>query len=249
MTSKPLNGRVALVTGGTRGIGLAIARLLVEEGARVFVTGRDAAAIDILAGETNIVGIRADASRLEDIERVFAQIETEAGRLDILVANAGGGRFKALPDITETHFDETFALNVKGVLFTVQRALPVLRDGASVVLIASVTGRKGTPAFSVYSASKAAVRALARNWMLDLKGRGIRVNVISPGPTDTPGLVALAGDAAGAERIRAHLASTIPLGRLGTAQEVAQAALFLASDRSSFINGVDLAVDGGVSEI
>jgi NAD(P)-dependent dehydrogenase (short-subunit alcohol dehydrogenase family) len=250
LISSKLSGRVALVTGGTKGIGLAIAKLFAAEGARVFVTGRSAEGLaDAAKCGDRVVGIQGDAAELDDLDRIYARIAAEAGRLDIVVANAGSGSFVPLGSITESHFDAIFGLNVKGVLFTVQKALPLLRDGGSVVLISSITGSKGTPAFSIYSASKAAVRALARSWILDLKARRIRVNVLSPGPTETPGLTALARDESHAQQIKTHLAGTIPLGRLGRAEEIASAALFLACDESSFVNGVELAVDGGTSQI
>ncbi|WP_434106058.1 SDR family NAD(P)-dependent oxidoreductase [Paraburkholderia caffeinilytica] len=249
--SNKLEGRVALVTGGTKGIGLSIAKLFAMEGAHVFVMGRNPGALASAVAECGdrVTGIEGNAADPEDLDRVYARIGAEAGCLDIVVANAGSGRFVPLGRITEEHVDTTFDLNVKGVLFTIQKALPLLRDGGSIVLISSITGSKGTPAFSVYGASKAAVRAFARSWMLDLKTRGIRVNVVSPGPTDTPGLTALAMDEDHAREIKVRLANTIPLGRLGRADEIAKATLFLASDDSSFINGVELAVDGGASEI
>jgi NAD(P)-dependent dehydrogenase (short-subunit alcohol dehydrogenase family) len=243
--TKKLSGRVALVTGGTKGIGLATATLLAAQGARVFVTGRG---VSTACGE-DVTALEGDVTRPADLDRIYARIAAECGQLDILVANAGSGSFMPLDKITEAHFDAVFDLNVKGVLFTVQKALPLFRDGGSIVLMSSVTGSKGTPAFSAYSASKAAVRAFARNWMLDLKARRIRVNVVSPGPTDTPGLTALARDENHALQIKAHLATTIPLGRLGRAEEIARATLFLACDDSSFVNGAELTVDGGVSQI
>jgi NAD(P)-dependent dehydrogenase (short-subunit alcohol dehydrogenase family) len=246
-----LAGRVALVTGGTKGIGLSIAKRLSLEGARVFIVGRNAevlkAAVEECGGATT--GIQGDAASLEDLDRVFEKIQLAAGHLDIVVANAGSGAFVGVGAITEDHFDRTFALNVKGVVFTIQKALPLLRDGSSILLISSITSARGTRAFSIYSASKAAVRALARSWLVDLQLRRIRVNVLSPGPTETPGLTALAKDEAHAQQIKSHLASTNPLGRLGRPDEIANAALFLVSDESSFVNGVDLQVDGGVSQV
>jgi NAD(P)-dependent dehydrogenase (short-subunit alcohol dehydrogenase family) len=251
VNSKQLIGRVALVTGGTRGIGLSIVKRFVNEGARVFITGRKADALNAAVAECggDATGVQGDAASLDDLDRVYARIREEVGHLDIVVANAGSGAFLPLGAITEEHFDGIFALNVKGVVFTVQKALPLLRDGGSIVLISSITGSKGTRAFSIYSASKAAVRAFARNWLLDLAPRRIRVNVVSPGPTETPGLTGLAKDEEHAQQIKSHLASAIPLGRLGRSDEVANAALFLACDESSFVNGVDLAVDGGTSQI
>jgi NAD(P)-dependent dehydrogenase (short-subunit alcohol dehydrogenase family) len=246
-----LEGRVALVTGGTRGIGLSIAKRFVSEGAQVFVTGRDSLQLKAVADESGgaIVAIEGNASNLEDLDHIYSRINAVAGHLDIVVANAGGGSFMPLGSITEEHFDNIFALNVKGVLFTIQKALPLLRDGSSIVLISSITGSKGTRAFSTYSASKAAVRAFARSWLLDLQPRGIRVNVVSPGPTETPGLIGLAKDEVHARQIKSHLASTIPAGRLGRSEEIANAVLFLACDESQFINGVELVVDGGASQV
>lgn len=251
MTSK-LNHKVAVVTGGTSGIGLATARLFAEEGARVFVTGRRRVELDkaVAAIGPSATGVQADASNLADLDRLYEQIRAEAGRIDVLFANAGGGAMLPLGEITEEHYEDTFGRNVKGVLFTVQKALPLLAPGASVILTGSTAGTEGTQAFSVYAASKAAVRALARNWILDLKGRGIRVNTLSPGATRTPGLVDLAGpDAAQQQGLLDYLASRIPMGRVGEADEIARAALFLASDDASFVNGIELFVDGGQAQV
>jgi NAD(P)-dependent dehydrogenase (short-subunit alcohol dehydrogenase family) len=242
------DGKVALVTGGSSGIGLATARALAQQGALVYITGRDRSALDAAVSgyESMLRPVVADSARLHDLERLGARIAGEAGHLDIVVANAGGGSFMPLEHISEPFYDSIFDVNVKGVVFLIQRLLSSIRHGASIVLISSITARTGTPAFSLYSASKAAVRALARNWILDLKDRQIRVNVVSPGPTETPGLAALAPDF---KQLSERLASQIPLGRLGRVDEVARAILFLASDDASFINGVDLAVDGGMSEV
>ena len=196
------------------------------------------------------MGVRADSSKPADLESLFATIKARKGRLDVLFANAGGGEFAPLGAITEAHFDDTFARNVKGVLFTVQSALPVLADGASIILAGSTAGITGSPAFSVYGASKAAVRAFARNWILDLKDRAIRVNVLTPGPIKTGGLVDLAGPDANAQAgLLDFLASQIPLGRVGAPEEVAKAAVFLASDDASFVNGAELFVDGGIAQV
>jgi len=249
MTRK-LEGKVALVTGGTTGIGLASAQEFAAQGAKVFITGRRQAELDaaIAAIGDNAVGVRGDASKLDDLDRVYQEISAKAGHLDIVFANAGGGDMLPLGSITEEHFDRIFSVNVKGVLFTVQKALPLLRDGGSVILTSSTTSIKGTANFSVYSASKAAVRNFARSCLLDLKARNIRVNAISPGPIRTPGLGGLV-PAEHQEGLFAHLSTLVPMGRLGEPSEIAKAAAFLASDDSSFVNGIELFVDGGAAQI
>ena len=245
-----LAGKVALVTGGTSGIGLATAKELAAQGAKVYITGRRQAELDnavaSLGGQ--VTGIRADASRLEDLDTVYAQIAEQAGRLDVLYANAGGGDMLPLGAITEEHFDRIFATNVRGVLFPVQKALPLLVSGSSVILTGSTVSIKGTANFSVYSASKAAVRNFARSWALDLQGRGIRVNVVSPGPIKTPGLGELVPEDQ-RQGLFDALAATVPLGRIGEAEEVAKVVAFLASDAASFINAAELFVDGGMAQI
>lgn len=248
--NKPLDGKIALVTGGSTGIGLGAALELVAQGARVFITGRRQAELDAAVGALGpaATAIRADASVLADLDAVYAQIAKNAGRLDILLANAGGGDMLPLGAITEEHFDRIFGTNVRGVLFTVQKALPLLNDGASVILTSSTAGIQGTAAFSVYSASKAAVRNFARSWALDLKDRRIRVNAVSPGPIRTPGLGGLVPDEA-RQGLFDALASQIPLGRLGEPQEVGKAIAFLASDAASFVNGIELFVDGGMAQV
>lgn len=246
-----LEGKVALVTGGTSGIGLATAKRFAKEGAFVYVTGRRQAELDAaVAAIGNATGVRVDSSKLEQLDQLYEQIQGERGQLDVLFANAGGGSMLPLGSITEEQYDDTFDRNVKGVLFTVQKALPLLAKGASVILTGSTAGSAGTPAFSVYSASKAAVRAFVRSWILDLKDRNVRVNTLSPGATRTPGLVGLAGpDTAQQQGLVDYLASQIPLGRLGEPDEIAAAAVFLASDDASFVNGVELFVDGGQQQI
>jgi NAD(P)-dependent dehydrogenase (short-subunit alcohol dehydrogenase family) len=250
--SRKLEGRVAVVTGGNSGIGLATAKRFVAEGAYVFITGRRQAELDRAVEEIGprAVGIRADSSNLADLDGLYDRVKIEKGRIDVLFANAGGGSMLPLGSITEEQYEDTFGRNVKGVLFTVQKALPLLVDGASVILTGSTAAAGGTPAFSVYAASKAAVRAFARNWILDLKERRIRVNVISPGPTRTPGLVDLAGpDAAQQQGLLDHMAAQVPLGRVGDPDEIARAAVFLASDDASFVTGAELFVDGGEAQV
>ncbi|WP_114968936.1 SDR family oxidoreductase [Rhodoferax ferrireducens] len=250
MTRK-LEGKIAIVTGGTTGIGLATAKRFASEGAHVIVTGRRQAELDAAVSAIgNATGIRVDSSNMAELDTLFARVKSEKGRIDVLFVNAGGGSMLPLGSITEEQYDDTFGRNVKGVLFTVQKALPLLADGASVILTGSTAGSGGTAAFSVYAASKAAVRSFARNWILDLKGRHIRVNTLSPGPIKTPGLVGLAGpDAAQQQGLLDHFASLVPMGRVGDPDEIAKAAVFLASDDSSFVNGIELFVDGGVRQI
>ena len=247
---KQLNGKVALVTGGTTGIGLATATELAAQGAQVFITGRRQAELDaaVAAIGGNAAGIRADASVLADLDNVYAQIAKRAGKLDILFANAGGGDMLPLGAVTEEQFDRIFGTNVRGVLFTVQKALPLLVDGASVVLTGSTVSIQGTANFSVYSASKAAVRNFARSWALDLKDRAIRVNIVSPGPIRTPGLGGLVPDES-RQGFYDFMAGQVPLGRLGEPGEVGKAVAFLASDAASYINGIELFVDGGLAQI
>jgi len=249
MTNR-FNNKVVVVTGGTSGIGLATAKAFAAEGASVFVTGRrqDAldAAVKTIGGR--VTGVQGDMANLADIDRLYDAVQKKHQQIDAIFANAGGGEFAPLGAITEEHYQRTFDTNVKGVLFTVQKALPLLRDGASIVLNASTTSVSGTPAFSVYSATKAAVRNFARNWILDLKDRHIRVNAVSPGVTETPGLNHLFGGDQ-AEGTKTYLAGLIPAGRVGQPEEIAKAVLFLASDESSFVNGIELFVDGGQAQI
>src|SRR5437899_2369642 len=246
-----LEGKTALITGGTSGIGLATANAFVNEGAYVFITGRRQTELAAAVKEIgrNVTGVQGDVSNLGDLDRLFAQIKREKGKLDIVFANAGVARFAPFGTITEELYDSIFDINVKGLLFTVQKALPLVPDGASIILNASIVGSKGLTANSVYSATKAAVRSFARTWTTDLKDRRIRVNAVSPGPIDTPGLSNLAASTgAGEERLK-MIASGVPLGRLGTPDEIARAVVFLASDDSSYITGTELFVDGGFAQV
>jgi NAD(P)-dependent dehydrogenase (short-subunit alcohol dehydrogenase family) len=246
-----LDGKIALVTGGTSGIGLATAKRFVNEGAYVFVTGRRDPELAAATSEIgkNITGIQGDASNLGDLDRLFAQIGRDKGRLDIVFANAGAAKYAPLGSITEEFYDSIFDINVKGLLFTVQKALPLMPDGAAIVLNASIVASKGLAANSVYSATKAAVRSFARTWTTDLKGRRIRVNAVSPGTTDTPGLSTLLASSEVGEQRRKLVATVTPLGRLGTADEIAKAVVFLASEDASYITGVELFVDGGFAQV
>jgi NAD(P)-dependent dehydrogenase (short-subunit alcohol dehydrogenase family) len=246
-----LDGKIALVTGGSSGIGFATAQRFVAEGAYVFITGRRQTELDaaVNAIGKNITGIQSDVSNLADLDRLFAKIEQAQGHLDVVFANAGGGGIAPLGSITEEHFDKTFDTNVKGLLFTVQKALPLLPEGAAIILNASTASTVGASAFSVYSATKAAVRSFARNWTLDLKDRQIRVNAISPGVIPTPGYNLLGLSDEQVQEFVDSQTSTIPLGRVGTPDEIAKAVVFLASDDSSFVNGIELFVDGGMAQI
>ena len=246
-----LEGKIAVITGGSSGIGLATAQRFVKEGAFVYITGRRQTELDtaVKAIGSRVTAVQADASKLADLDKLFEQVKKEKGRVDVVFANAGGGELAPLGSITEEMYDKTFDTNVKGLLFTVQKALPLIPDGGSIILNASIVTIKGMPAFSVYSASKAAVRSFARGWTNDLKDRKIRVNVISPGPIDTPILEGLGKSEEELQGIRTHLASIVPLGRLGEPDEIAKAAVFLASDDSSFVAGVELFVDGGAAQV
>jgi NAD(P)-dependent dehydrogenase (short-subunit alcohol dehydrogenase family) len=249
--SGKLEGKVAVITGGNCGIGLATAKRFVAEGASVFITGRRQAELDAAVKEIgkNVTGVQGDVTELADLDRLYDIVTAKTSRIDILFANAGIGEFAPLGAITEEHFDKTFNTNVKGLLFTVQKALPLIADGASIILNASIVASTGNPAFSVYSATKAAVRSFARTWTLDLKERKIRVNAISPGPINTPGLDGLAQTEGVGEPLITGLKASVPMGRLGTPDEIARAVVFLASDDSSFVTGTELFVDGGSAQI
>jgi NAD(P)-dependent dehydrogenase (short-subunit alcohol dehydrogenase family) len=247
-----LAGKIAVVTGGTTGIGFASAKRFAAEGARVFITGRRQAELDraVAAIGGNATGVQADSAKMADLNRLYAKVKADSGRIDILFANAGGGSNLPLGSITEEQYDDTFGRNVKGVLFTVQKALPLLVDGASVILTGSTASIVAMPSFSVYGASKAALRSFARHWTLDLKQRRIRVNVLSPGPTKTPGLLGLASDGRAAQQAMLdQMASELPIGRVADPDEIAGAALFLASDDSSFVTGAELFADGGQAQV
>ena len=249
---RKLKGKVALITGGSSGIGLATARNFVAEGAHVFITGRRQSELDRAVAEigNGITPVQGDGANLADLDNLFRTIEAQQSGLDILFANAGTGQFAQLGEITEDHFDRQFDLNVKGLLFTVQKALPLLRDGASIVLNASIVSVKGNPSFSVYSATKAAVRSFARTWSMDLRERKIRVNAISPGVIPTPGYnTSLGMSEQQVEQFVQNSLGNIPLGRAGTPEEIAKAVTFLACDDSSYITGIELFVDGGLAQI
>jgi NAD(P)-dependent dehydrogenase (short-subunit alcohol dehydrogenase family) len=240
-----LEGKVAVITAATSGMALATAKLFVEEGAYVFITGRRKEKLDEavkLIGK-NVTGVPGDAANLKDLDRLYETVKREKGKIDILFASAGQGEFATLEQVTEEHFDKTFGLNVRGTLFTVQKALPLFNDDGSIVLNGSIAGIKGFPSFGVYSASKAALRSFARTWLVELKDRRIRVNVLSPGTIDTPALDGLGSDA------KDSFKALIPRGEMGRPEEIATAVLFLASSDSSFVNGVELFVDGGTAQI
>ncbi|HEY0947482.1 MAG TPA: SDR family oxidoreductase [Opitutaceae bacterium] len=251
-SSLKLAGKIALITGGSSGLGLATARCFIAEGARVFITGRRQAELDAAARELGpqATPIQGDIAKSADLDRIFATIKAQAGRLDILFANAGGGAFVPLEHVTEEHFDKYFGINVRGTLFTVQKALPLMPAGSAIVLNGSMVSVKGVPAFGVYAATKAALRSFARTWAVDLKPRQIRVNVVAPGTIVTPGYKSELGlNDEQIDGMTAQVAATAPSGRTGTPDEVAKAVLFLASDDASYVNGIELFVDGGAAQI
>jgi NAD(P)-dependent dehydrogenase (short-subunit alcohol dehydrogenase family) len=240
-----LQGKVAVITGSTEGIGLSTAQLFVQEGAYVFITGRRQKQLDeaVTAIGSNVTGVQGDVAKLADLDRLYETVAKVKGRIDIIFANAGLGEFAPLGSVSEEHFDKLFNINVKGALFTVQKGLPLLNDGGSIILTGSVASLKGTPAFGVYAASKAAIRSFVRTWTTDLKDRHIRSNVVSPGPIRTPLVSRQSAD------VIARIVSTVPMGRMGEPDEVAKAALYLASDDSSFVTGIELFVDGGRAQV
>ena len=246
-----LEGKIAVVTGANSGIGLASAKRFAAEGAQVVITGRRQQeldeAVEIIGGD--VLAVQGDISNLTDLDRLFDTVRSVKGRIDVLFANAGLGALEPLGEISEASFDKVFDVNVKGTLFTVQKALPLMTAGGSIILTGSTTGAKGTAAFSVYSASKAAIRNLARSWAVDLKGTGIRINVLTPGPTETPGLMNALAITGMQDKMVVGLIGDIPLGRMGDPEETAAAALFLASDDSSFMTGSEVYVDGGQAQI
>jgi NAD(P)-dependent dehydrogenase (short-subunit alcohol dehydrogenase family) len=248
---KRLEDKIAVITGGNSGIGLATAKLFVEDGAYVFITGRRQSKVDAVVKQIgkNITGVQGDVSNLADLDRLYATVKEQKGHIDILFANAGVGELVPLGAITEAHFDKTFGINVKGLLFTVQKALSLIQDGGSIILNASIAASKGMEASSIYNATKAAIRSFARTWTLDLKHRKIRVNAVSPGMIDTPGLNGLAQSQEQLDQFKTSFLSGVPLGRIGSADEVAKAVSFLASDDSSYVTGIELFVDGGVAQI
>src|SRR5881628_1087861 len=246
-----LDGKIALITGGTSGIGLATAKRFVHEGAYVFITGRRDPELAAAVREvgSNVTGVQGDVSKLGDLDRLYAQIKREKGKLDIVFANAGVAKYATFGTITEELYDSIFDINVKGLLFTVQKALPLLPDGASIILNASIVASKGFSSNSVYSATKAAVRSFARTWTTDLKDRRIRVNAVSPGSTDTPGLSDLLASSEVGEQRKKMISNNVPLDRFGTPDEIAKAVVFLASDDASYITGIELFVDGGIAQV
>jgi NAD(P)-dependent dehydrogenase (short-subunit alcohol dehydrogenase family) len=246
-----LDGKIALITGGNSGIGLATAKQFVSEGAYVFITGRRDTELATAVKQIgkNVTGIQGDVSNLGDLDRLFAQIKREKGKLDIVFANAGVAKYAPFGTITEELYDWTFDINVKGLVFTVQKALPLLPDGASIILNASIVASKGLPANSVYSATKAAIRSFARTWTTDLKARRIRVNAVSPGAIDTPGLSQLLGSSEIGQQRLQMISTGVPLGRLGTPDEIAKAVVFLASDDASYVTGTEMFVDGGFAQV
>lgn len=246
-----LTGKIAVITGGNSGMGLVTAKRFIEEGAQVVITGRRQKELDeaVRYLERNVTAVQGDVAKLEDLDRLYQVVKEKFGRIDILFANAGVAALAPLGSVTEEHFDREFNVNVKGLFFTVQKALPLLKDGSSIILNASIAGYKGTGAFSVYSATKAAVRSFARTWTTDLKDRKIRVNAISPGPIKTPIFAKMGIGQEQAAQFVEGISAQIPLGRMGESEEIASAVLFLASNESSFVTGVELTVDGGLAQV
>jgi NAD(P)-dependent dehydrogenase (short-subunit alcohol dehydrogenase family) len=254
LITKRLDGKIAVITGGNSGIGLATAQRFVDEGAYVFITGRrqselDAAVKQISKNNNNVTGVQGDVSNLADLDQLYATVKEKKGRIDVLFANAGIIELASLGSITESHFDKIFNINVKGLLFTVQKALPLFQDGGSIILTGSIGGSKGYEGSNVYGATKAAIRSFARSWTVDLKHRKIRVNAISPGPIDTPMTSSMVQSEELGEQLKTNLVSAVPMGRMGSPDEIAKAVSFLASDDSSYVTGIELFVDGGMAQI
>jgi NAD(P)-dependent dehydrogenase (short-subunit alcohol dehydrogenase family) len=252
LSQKRLERKIAVITGGNSGIGLATAQRFVDEGAYVFIAGRRQSEVDAAVnqiGKSKVTGVQGDVSNLKDLDRLYDTVQQQKGRIDVLFANAGIAEFAPLGTITESHFDKIFSVNVKGLLFTVQKALPLFQDGGSIILTASGGASKGFEGLSVYSATKAAIRSFARSWTVDLKHRKIRVNAISPGPIDTQAWRGMVQSEQQREQIKKNLVSIVPLGRMGSPDEIAKAVSFLASDDSSFVTGIELFVDGGMAQI
>ena len=246
-----LTGKVAVITGGSSGIGLATAKLFVQEGAYVFITGRRQAELDTAKAEIgkNVTAVQGDVAKLSDLDKLYAMVKSEKGALDIVVANAGIAEMVMTKDVTPEHYDKTFNINARGSYFTVQKALPLLKNGGSVVMVSSGAGVKGIPSYSTYSATKAAMRSFVRTWTAEFKDRGIRVNTLSPGPIDTPIIGSQVKSKEEADALKARFTQMVPLGRIGRAEEMASAILFLASDDSSYITGIDLPADGGLTQV
>ena len=252
LITKRLDRKIAVITGGNSGIGLATAQRFVEEGAYVFITGRRQSELDAAVkqiGKNNVTGVQGDVSNLADLDRLYDTVKQQKGRIDVLFANAGIVELAPLGSITESHFDKIFNINVKGLLFTVQKALPLFQDGGSIILTGSIGGSKGYEGSNVYGATKAAIRSFARSWTVDLKHRKIRVNVISPGVIDTPMTSSMIQTEELGEQLKTNLVSAVPLGRMGSPDEIAKAVSFLASDDSSYVTGIELFVDGGMAQI
>ncbi|MFL6346389.1 MAG: SDR family NAD(P)-dependent oxidoreductase [Nitrososphaeraceae archaeon] len=251
--TKRLDGKIAVITGGNSGIGLATAQRFVDEGAYVFITGRRQSELDAavkqIGKNNNVTGVQGDVSNIADLDRLYDRVKQQKGRIDVLFANAGIIELAPLGSITESHFDKIFNINVKGLLFTVQKALPLFQDGGSIILTGSIGGSKGYEGSNVYSATKAAIRSFARSWTVDMKQRKIRVNVISPGVIDTPMTSSMVQSEELGEQLKTNLVSAVPLGRMGNPNEVAKAVSFLASDDSSYVTGTELFVDGGMAQI
>ena len=246
-----LQNKTAVITGGSSGIGLATAQRFADEGAAVFIVGRRQSELDKAVAQIghNVTAVQADVTNLNDLDRLFATVKRERGQIDVLFANSGSIEHRTIDQISPEHYDATFDVNVRGLIFTVQKALPLMPNGGSIILTSSIAGVKGLPAHGTYSAAKAAVRSLARTWTMELKDRGIRVNAISPGAIDTPIIDSQVSTAAEAAELRAKFAAATPLGRIGRPEEIASAALFLASEDSSFVAGIELFVDGGLAQV